>query len=184
MLIIGLGNPGAEYHNTRHNIGFRAVDFIVDRLSFSWKNSSKFRADIASGSLFGNKLIIAKPTSFMNLSGEPASMIKNYYNIKLEDIIVFHDDLDIPLGSIKYKIGGGSAGHNGIKSLDSCIGKEYHRVRVGIGRPDKGEVANYVLSNFQSEENNIIEKLLKTIADNYSLLIEKKFDSIVSNKLK
>jgi PTH1 family peptidyl-tRNA hydrolase len=182
MLVVGLGNPGAEYYNTRHNIGFKAVDIISDRLNLSWKESSKFRADIASGSFQGAKIIIAKPNTYMNLSGESISLIKNYYNVKIDDIVVFHDELDIPLGTMKYKIGGGSAGHNGIKSLDQHITPQYHRIRIGIGRPERGDVSNFVLSNFSESEKEIIIKLLDHIKDNSSELIEKKFNSIVSLK--
>lgn len=183
MLIIGLGNPGAEYQNTRHNVGFMAVDRIVHRLNFSWKSSSKFKANIASGIVRDQKITIAKPETYMNLSGMSASLIKTYYNIPIEDVVVIHDELDVEIGLLKYKIGGGSAGHNGIKSLDQHIGGGYHRVRIGISRPEfTGQVSSYVLSNFTKEEQLIIDDVINNLSNSYRELITKNFKDIIEQQ--
>ncbi len=181
MLIVGLGNPGAEYKNTRHNVGFMAVERIASRLNLIWKTSSKFKANIASGNVGGKKIILTQPDTFMNLSGTSISLIKSYYNIPIEDIIVIHDDLDIKTGLIKYKMGGGSAGHNGIKSLDQHIGNNYHRIRIGIGRPEfESAVSSYVLSDFSKDEMPGINSLLEHLSNSYIELIEKNFKAIVT----
>ena len=186
MLIVGLGNPGAEYSNTRHNIGFVASDIIAEKLGFSWKESAKFQAIIASGTFESEKIIIAKPQTYMNLSGKSVSILKNYYNIETKDVLVFHDEIDIPLGELRYKQGGGFAGHNGLKSLDQSIGKDYHRIRIGVGRPEgQDEVSNYVLGHFTKVENTILEKTLNHIEINHLELIKRNFANIVlksSNK--
>lgn len=177
MLIIGLGNPGSEYEDTRHNAGFLALDAIADRLSFNFQDSSKFEAEIASGQIAGKKIFLLKPQTFMNLSGRSVSKVKNYYKIDISDIIVIHDELDIDLGKIRHKIGGGSAGHNGIKSLDSNIGKDYHRIRIGIGRPDnQAEVSDFVLKKFGKAERFLIDESIVKISDNIDFLIEGKID--------
>lgn len=184
MLIIGLGNPGAEYINTRHNIGFKAVEAIASSLNCSFKIHSKFKSEIATAQYLGNKIILLKPQTYMNLSGEAVSIAKNYYNIPINNIVVFHDEMDIKLGTMRYKIGGGSAGHNGIKSIDQHIGKEYNRVRIGIGRPENGqEVADYVLSKFASSEKNTINRVLEHIAASYSGLLTGDFNSIILSEL-
>ncbi len=180
MLIVGLGNPGAEYRSTRHNIGFRAVELLADRLNFSWKTSLKFKAEVAAGNFANQKIILVKPNTYMNLSGESISIIKEYYNIPIADVVVLHDELDIKLGVVKYKQAGGSAGHNGIKSLDQHIGNNYHRIRIGIGRPEhSGEVSSYVLSKFSKEDELTVAEVLENIASQYKLLLQKDFTSIV-----
>lgn len=156
-LIVGLGNIGEKYQLTRHNVGFLVIDEMTKKLTTSNINKSNFKADVfkAGYNLF------AKPKTYMNLSGEAVHAIKEYYKIDNENIIVIHDDLDLPFGAVKFKIGGGHGGHNGLKSIDSYIGKEYTRVRIGIGKPlDKEDVANYVLSNFSKEELNQLEGII------------------------
>ncbi len=181
MLIVGLGNPGSEYKNTRHNVGFMAARQIANRLNLIWKSSSKFKANIASGNIDNNKIILVQPETFMNLSGTSVSLIKSYYNIPLEDVIVIHDDLDIEIGLMKYKMGGGSAGHNGIKSLDQHIGSGYHRLRIGISRPEFASmVSSYVLSDFKEDEITIINSLLDKLANSHIELIAKNFKAIVT----
>ncbi len=177
MLIVGLGNPGSEYKNTRHNVGFMAIDAIASEHNFTWKNDSKMMGEIASGFIGTQKVILLKPTTFMNLSGQSAALVKNYYKVETDQIFVLQDELDITTGVIKYKIGGGSGGHNGIKSLDSTIGTMYHRIRIGIDKPiDKDMVSDYVLSNFTNSERNIIDQKIGLIAKNISLLTEGKID--------
>ncbi len=156
-LIVGLGNIGDKYQLTRHNIGFLVIDEITKNLNTSNINKSNFKSDLFKS---GYNLY-SKPKTYMNLSGEAVHAIKEYYKLENENIIVIHDDLDLPFGSVKFKIGGGHGGHNGLKSIDSYIGKDYIRVRVGIGKPqDKTQVANYVLSNFSKEELNKLEDII------------------------
>jgi len=179
MLIVGLGNPGLEYHNTRHNAGFKAVDLISDRLNFSLSNSDKFKCTISSGIYKGKKLIIIKPNTYMNLSGESVQLVKSYYNISPDDIFVFHDEIDLPISSVKMKTGGSNAGHNGLKSIDKHIGLNYHRIRIGVGRPENGQdVASYVLGKFSSEEKRHIDKITETLFEKFDDILSKQFKNI------
>ncbi len=156
-LIIGLGNIGEKYQFTRHNVGFLVIDKMTKNLSTSNINKTNFKADVLKS---GYNLFV-KPKTYMNLSGEAVVAIKDYYKIDMENIIVIHDDLDLPFGTVKFKIGGGHGGHNGLRSIDSHIGKDYIRVRIGIGKPnDKKDVSNYVLSNFSKEELNKLEDII------------------------
>lgn len=156
-LIVGLGNIGDKYQLTRHNIGFLVIDEMTKNLSTSNINKSNFKADVLKS---GYNLFV-KPKTYMNLSGEAVHAIKEYYNIQNDEIIVIHDDLDLPFGTVKFKVGGGHGGHNGLRSIDAHIGKEYIRVRIGIGKPqDKADVSNYVLSNFSKEELNKLEDII------------------------
>lgn len=156
-LIVGLGNIGSKYQNTRHNVGFLVIDEITKNLTTSNINKSNFNSTL----LKSGYNLFAKPSTYMNNSGIAVHAITEYYKIELENIIVIHDDLDLPFGSVKFKVGGGHGGHNGLKSLDTHIGKDYIRVRIGIGKPsDKSEVSNYVLSDFSKEELNKLEDII------------------------
>lgn len=156
-LIVGLGNIGEKYQFTRHNIGFMVIDEITKNLSTSNINNPNFQSTL----LKSGYNLFAKPTTYMNNSGMAVHAIKEYYKIDLENIIVIHDDLDLPFGTVKFKIGGGHGGHNGLRSLDSHIGKDYVRVRIGIGKPkEKLDVANYVLSNFSKEEMKLLQDII------------------------
>ncbi len=157
FLIVGLGNPGTKYENNRHNVGFLVIDEIAKKLTTSNINKSNFNADVLKAS---NQLLV-KPTTYMNNSGLAVHAIKEYYKLNLEDIIVIHDDLDLPFGTVKFKIGGGHGGHNGLRSIDAHVGNMYTRVRIGIGKPqNKNDVANYVLSDFSKEELNKLEGII------------------------
>ena len=163
-LIAGLGNPGDKYKNTRHNIGFMVIDKITKSLTTTTINKSNFKSELYKVS---NNLL-AKPQAFMNNSGESISAVAKYYDIENENIIIVHDDLDLPFGTVKYKRDGGHGGHNGLRSIDSHIGKDYIRIRIGIGKPaDKTQVANFVLNNFSKEElkylDSIISHVIKSI---------------------
>lgn len=156
-LIVGLGNIGEKYQNTRHNIGFLVVDAMTKSLNTANIDNTNFQSTLEKS---GYNLF-AKPKTYMNNSGIAVFNIKEYYKIELDNIIVIHDDLDLPFGTIRFKKGGGHGGHNGLRSLDSHLGKDYIRVRVGIGKPqDKDEVVNYVLNDFSKVELGIIEKEL------------------------
>jgi PTH1 family peptidyl-tRNA hydrolase len=164
-LFVGLGNIGKEYENTRHNAGFICVDEIIKKYNFSGP-IKKFNADIYNGIIDDKKIIIAKPRTYMNRSGIAVSQIKAFYKIVSENIYVFHDDLDLAFCRVKYKIGGGDAGHNGIKSIQDMIGKNFHRIRVGIGRPEfKSDVSDFVLKKFDEEELKMVLKLGEKIAE-------------------
>lgn len=172
-LLVGLGNPGAEYEQTRHNIGFMAVDAIAHRHNFS-SPKLKYKSEIYDGIIEGEKVLIQKPLTYMNLSGTSVQEFSKFYKISLDDIIVFHDELDLAFGKIKIKQGGGNGGHNGIKSLDSHCGNAYHRVRLGIGHPgDKDKVSGYVLSKFSSNEMQHVESWVDHIAEAIPLLLSK-----------
>lgn len=163
-LIAGLGNPGVKYEKTRHNVGFLIIDEMIKNLQTSNINNQNFNAIVKKSSTN----IYAKPQTFMNLSGESILSIVEYYNIPSQNIIIVHDDLDLAFGTVKFKVGGGHGGHNGLKSIDSHIGKDYIRVRVGIGKPEnKKDVADYVLSNFSKEQfdklNDIMVHCIKSI---------------------
>jgi len=156
MLLVGLGNPGAKYQNTRHNVGFMVIDNLKEKLHAN-KISSPCNGELYKA----QNHYLLKPYTFMNLSGESVIKVKNYFKIPLEEIVIIHDDLDLPFGAIRFKKGGGHGGHNGLRSCDKHITKEYIRVRIGIGKPQhKGEVASYVLSDFSKEELLILENEL------------------------
>lgn len=156
-LIVGLGNIGDKYQLTRHNIGFLVIDEMTKNLNTANINKSNFQSTL----LKSGYNLFSKPTTFMNNSGVAVHAIQEYYKIELDDIIVIHDDLDLPFGTVKFKVGGGHGGHNGLRSLDAHIGKEYVRIRIGIGKPaNKADVANYVLSNFSKEELNKLQDII------------------------
>lgn len=182
FLLVGLGNPGSKYENNRHNIGFMAVDEIVRRHNFSpWR--SKFQGEIAEGTLGGVKTLALKPTTYMNNSGQSVGEAARFYKIDPADVMVLYDELDLVPGKVKVKKGGGSGGHNGIKSIDAHFAKDYRRLRIGIGHPgDKNLVSNYVLSDFAKAESDWIDPLLEAIAD-CSDFLAKGEDVNFSNKL-
>ena len=185
LLFVGLGNPTPDSENNRHNVGFKIIDSINKKFGLS-KQKPKFKGLLTTGNIGNEKVYAIKPLTFMNNSGICIREVIEYFKINVEDIIVFHDDLDVEFGKIKTKLGGSSAGHNGIASIDKFIGKDYSRVRVGIGKPKNNiEVADYVLQNFDEDENIGIEKISKNISDSISILIEKKLDlfsSTVNNQ--
>ena len=171
MLLVGLGNPGTEYAKTRHNVGFMAVDEIVRRYSFP-EFKPKGKGVSSSGTIEDKKILILKPHTFMNLSGEAVLGVCSFYKLTPKDIIVFHDDMDLPVGKVKVKRGGSSGGHNGLKSIDSHIGPDYLRVRIGIGRPEgKADVINWVLGTFDAENTAIIRDVIHKIAEYLPLLV-------------
>ena len=185
LLLVGLGNPTPNSLNNRHNIGFKIVDAINSKFGLS-KQKPKFKGLLTTGNIGNKKVYAIKPLTFMNNSGICIRELIEYFKIDAEDVIVFHDDLDVDFSKIKAKFGGSSAGHNGIESIDKFIGKDYSRVRIGIGKPEKKiEVSDFVLTNFSEEEKIELQKVIKNIIDSIPVLIDKKLDlfsSTVNNK--
>ena len=185
LLFVGLGNPTPDSENNRHNVGFKIIDSINKEFGLS-KQKPKFKGLLTTGKIGEKKVYAIKPLTFMNNSGICIRELIEYFKIDAENVIVFHDDLDIEFGKIKAKFGGSSAGHNGIASIDKFIGKDYSRVRIGIGKPKNGiEIADYVLQNFDEDETSGIEKISKDIIESIAILVEKKLDlfsSTVNNK--
>ena len=185
LLFVGLGNPTPNSENNRHNIGFKIIDAINNKFKLS-KQKPKFKGLLTTGSINNKKVYAIKPLTFMNNSGICIRELMEYFKIDAEDVIVFHDDLDIDFGKVKAKFGGSDAGHNGIASIDKFIGKEYSRVRIGIGKPKNNIAVNeQVLKDFDEDEKTELESIKENITDNLSILIEKKLDlfsSTVNNK--
>ena len=185
ILLVGLGNPTPNSQDNRHNVGFKIIDAINKKFSLS-KQKPKFKGLLTTGDISNKKIYAIKPLTFMNNSGICIRELMEYFRIDVEDVIVFHDDLDVDFGKIKAKLGGSSAGHNGIASIDKFIGKEYSRVRVGIGKPEtKISTSDYVLNNFNDEEKIELEKITNNIIESIPILIDKKLDlfsSTVNNK--
>jgi len=170
LLIAGLGNPGPQYARNRHNVGFMAVDEIARRHSFSGF-SKKFRGEIAEGTLGDQKVLLLRPMTFMNLSGDSVGEALRFYKLSPADLIVLHDELDIAPGKLKLKTGGGNGGHNGLKSIDAHCGKDYKRLRIGIGHPGhKDRVSPYVLGDFAKSDAEWLEPLLDAIAAHADLM--------------
>jgi peptidyl-tRNA hydrolase, PTH1 family len=181
FLICGLGNPGLQYIRNRHNVGFMTVDKMVHRFNFS-SYQKKFNGDFFSTKLDSKKVIFFRPTNFMNRSGIAVSEVIRFYKIPLSNVFVIHDDLDIEIGKIRLKIGGGSGGHNGIKSLDAHIGNNYYRVRVGISHPGiKEMVSSYVLSDFSAPESKEVERVSSSVAENIELLLDRKIEEFINH---
>jgi PTH1 family peptidyl-tRNA hydrolase len=175
-LIVGLGNPGQQYEKNRHNAGFLFLDNLLSTYVGNWMNESKFQGITGSCNIGGNKVILLKPQTFMNRSGLSVGALVRYYKYKTEDVLVVHDELDIPSGEVKLKMGGGHAGHNGLRDIIASLGeKNFYRIRLGIGRPASGlSVLDYVLSNFSKEDRSKLEAVFE--------LLETQMDNIISER--
>lgn len=175
-LIVGLGNPGPDYAATRHNIGQMVLDQLAQEVGGNFKKHSKARAQVLEGrlGLGGPRVVLAKPLTYMNLSGGPVSALANFYGLAPEEIIVVHDELDIPFDSVKLKIGGGEGGHNGLRDISKSLGtKDYYRVRTGIGRPPgRMDTADFVLKPFSTAEKKDLPFLISNAADAVQMLIK------------
>ncbi len=171
LVITGLGNPGLKYAHNRHNIGFMAADAIVRRHNFGpWVK--KFSGEVSEGTLDGVKVLVLKPLTFMNDSGRAVAAAMQFYKLDLKDVVVIYDELDLVPGKVRVKTGGGSGGHNGIKSIDQHCGKEYRRVRLGIGHPgNKEQVHNHVLGDFHKIDKDWVDPLMDAVSDAASLLL-------------
>jgi peptidyl-tRNA hydrolase, PTH1 family len=181
-LFVGLGNPGAKYAHNRHNIGFMAIDEIARRHGFApWRR--RFQGQTAEGSIDGEKVVLLRPETFMNESGRAVQEAANFFKLGVDDIIVFQDELELPPAKLRVKVGGGIAGHNGLRSISAHIGNEYRRVRLGIGHPGVKELVHgHVLSDFAKSDRPWVEALCAAIADNAGLLATAK-DSTFQNKV-
>ncbi len=169
-LVVGLGNPGEKYALTRHNIGFMAVDVMVSEFnSQTWQK--KFNSLIQSHLIKNSKVLFIKPLTYMNLSGLAVELAMNFYRISSENIVVFHDDIDIPLGAVRLKKGGGHGGHNGLKSIIDKVGQDFIRVRIGVSRPENKDVSNYVLSEFSAPEIALLNKSLSKCPTGLSYIV-------------
>ena len=176
LLFVGLGNPTPNSENNRHNIGFKLIDALNQKFGLS-KQKPKFKGLLTTGNIESKKVYAIKPLTFMNNSGICIRELIEYFKIDAEDVIVFHDDLDVEFGKIKTKFGGSSAGHNGIASIDKFIGKDYSRVRIGIGKPkEEMEVGDFVLQNFDEDEMIGVDKISNNINASISMLVAKKLD--------
>ena len=177
LLFVGLGNPSPNNSNNRHNVGFTMIDAINTKFKLS-KQKPKFKGLLTTGIIDEQKIYAIKPLTFMNSSGLCIKELIEYFKIDVKNIFVFHDDMDIDVGKIKVKFGGGSAGHNGIESIDKNIGKYYSRIRIGIGRPKSNSTggADHVLDNLSSDEKQNVEEVAKNIIESLSILIKKDLD--------
>ncbi|MEV7418066.1 aminoacyl-tRNA hydrolase [Streptomyces sp. NPDC089919] len=175
-LIVGLGNPGPEYAGNRHNVGFMVADLLAERIGGRFK-AHKARAQVVEGRIgppgpANRRIVLAKPMSFMNLSGGPVTQLRDFYKVPVERIVAVHDELDIDYGTLRLKLGGGDNGHNGLKSMTKSMGAEYHRLRFGIGRPPgRMQVADFVLKDFSSTERKELDFFVDRAADAVECLV-------------
>jgi PTH1 family peptidyl-tRNA hydrolase len=181
-LLVGLGNPGAKYQGNRHNIGFMALDEIARRHGFSpWRR--RFQGETAEGSISGERVTLLKPLTYMNESGRAVQDAASFFKLGLADIIVLHDEIELPAAKLRVKVGGGIAGHNGLRSISAHIGNEYRRVRIGVGHPGVKELVHgHVLNDFAKAERPWVEAMLDAIAGNADLLVGDR-DSQFQNKV-
>ncbi|MBV9350803.1 MAG: aminoacyl-tRNA hydrolase [Mycobacterium sp.] len=174
LLVVGLGNPGPNYAQTRHNLGFMVADRLATRLDSTFKAHRRSGAEILTGRLGGHPVVLAKPRSYMNESGRQVAPLAKFYSVPPADIVVIHDDLDLDFGRIRLKLGGGEGGHNGLRSVATALGtKEFQRVRIGIGRPPgRKDPAAFVLEKFSAAERAEVPAICEQAADATELLIE------------
>lgn len=184
VCVVGLGNPGAEYARTRHNIGFLVADLLAERLGARFTQPRGERAETAEARLDETRLVLCKPLTFMNLSGEVVAPLAKYHKVSSRDVIVVHDEVDLPFGEIRVKRGGGEGGHNGLRSLTQHLGtKDYLRVRIGVGRPPgRQETADYVLSGFSSKERDEVPVIIEQAADEVERVVRHGFEELEAVK--
>jgi PTH1 family peptidyl-tRNA hydrolase len=182
LLFVGLGNPGPDYVGNRHNIGFMALEAVAKRHGIApWRR--RFQGVAVEGTIGGDKVLLLLPGTYMNESGRAVAEAAHFYKLAAGDVVVFHDEAELPPGKVRVKTGGGNAGHNGLRSISEHIGNDYIRVRLGIGHPgDKKLMERYVLQNFAKDERAWVDALCDIVADNVGLLIERK-DSTFQNKV-
>jgi len=183
-LICGLGNFGNEYNNTRHNVGFIFLDQLAQKFGLKFNFKSKFKGEFAKLNFHDHEIILLKPHTYMNLSGSSVQQVMHYYKIPPSHLIVIHDDLDLALRKVRCKLGGGSGGHNGIKSIDNAIGNSYFRVKIGIGRLDVWDASNYVLGKMSDQEQTVLKTCFEGIINNIELLLNKNVSVFVDSVMK
>ncbi|WP_169543062.1 aminoacyl-tRNA hydrolase [Sneathiella aquimaris] len=172
ILLVGLGNPGKGYSDNRHNYGFMAVDDIIHRHSFG-PEKIRFQGMISEGRIGTEKVLALKPTTYMNESGRSVGEAARFYKIPLENIIVLHDELDLPMGKLRVKTGGGHGGNNGVRSIEAHMGKEFHRIRMGIGHPgDKSQVSSHVLKDFSKADRKIVQTVIEAVSRHIEKMID------------
>ena len=178
-LIIGLGNPGREYQSNRHNVGFWWIDELAHLQKLSFSSDSKFHALTARGQVHGHEIILLKPQTFMNVSGKAVGAVAEFYKIEPAEMLVVHDELDLPPGTVRLKMGGGHGGHNGLKDIIAHLGtRDFLRLRFGIGHPgNRTEVSNYVLNDPLREERELIDDAMQQAQDVAHLVIEGKIEA-------
>ncbi|MCA9374467.1 MAG: aminoacyl-tRNA hydrolase [Candidatus Gracilibacteria bacterium] len=187
LIIVGLGNPGSQYQKTRHNVGFMALDMLAQKLNADdFKSEKKFNADISSADFHGEKLILVKPTTFMNLSGEAVQSISQFYKVEAEDIIIVYDDLDLSLGQIRIRKSGSPGTHNGMKSIVQYIGSDFPRIRIGIESrgetaPKQQETSSFVLSPFLQEEEDLLADALEKTVKSIESIVDDGIDSAMNS---
>ncbi|OIJ62978.1 aminoacyl-tRNA hydrolase [Streptomyces mangrovisoli] len=176
-LVVGLGNPGPEYAMNRHNVGFMVADLLAERIGGKFKRAGKAQAQVVEGRIgppgpANRRVILAKPMSYMNLSGGPVNALRDFYKVSAAQVVAVHDELDIDYGTLRVKLGGGDNGHNGLKSITKAMGPDYHRVRFGIGRPPgRMQVADFVLKDFSSGERKELDYFVDRAADAVECLV-------------
>lgn len=171
-MIVGLGNPGPKYAQTRHNIGFMALERLARRHRITL-GSEKFKARVETGFVDRQKVVLVQPIDFMNRSGGPVSKAANYYEVSPDEIIVMHDDVDLEPGQLKLKAGGGHGGHNGLRDIAQKLGsRDFLRVRLGVGRPEHGDVRSHVLGKFQSDEQALVDDLVEEACDAVEMILD------------
>ncbi|QIS22745.1 aminoacyl-tRNA hydrolase [Nocardia terpenica] len=173
VLVVGLGNPGPEYERTRHNVGFMVADVLAERVGGRFTVHKKSGADLLEARLDGRKVLLAKPRTYMNVSGRPVAALARFFSVPPTEVVVVHDELDLPFGAIRLKRGGGEGGHNGLRSVSSALTtKDYLRVRFGIGRPPgRQDPADFVLKQFATPERKEVPVLVEQAADAVELLL-------------
>jgi PTH1 family peptidyl-tRNA hydrolase len=181
-LIVGLGNPGEKYSSTRHNVGFMVVDKIFEKYSAS-NFQKKFNSEFMEIRVNNCKVFLLKPHTYMNLSGRAVFECANFYKIPSEDVLVIYDDLDLELGKIKVRQNGGSGGHNGIKSIDECLDKNYMRLRIGITKPinKQMDISSYVLTKFNEDEKELMDNVFTSVINNISNLIDNHYENFMNS---
>jgi len=187
-IIVGLGNPGSHYRLNRHNIGFRCIDHIADKFSIPIKKRL-YNSDTGQGNIDGCEVLLARPRTYVNLSGDAVACLLDKFHVKPGELIVIHDDLDLPAGRIRLRLGGGSGGHRGVKSTIDCIGSpEFNRVRIGISRPgnkgsryaDEDEIVDYVLGNFPPEEKEVIQTAVASVAEAVECILKEGMETAMN----
>lgn len=184
ILIIGLGNPGPKYDNTRHNAGFLVVDALAERLGLSWKKKRLMKVEMIETRVGDRKVILAKPQTYMNLSGRAAAALMKKFRVALEDVWVVYDDVDLDLGTLRVRVGGSAGGHNGIKSLLSSLpSDQFVRFRVGVGAaPDRMPLENWVLSRFRDSERSDIDSVIQTTVEKIETALERGVETVTVKK--